>query len=267
MFRATQSIPLFAEPTLQREAELLETVILIGEEYDIIDDLTHPHWIHVRTSLGGYEAYMERRLHSYGDIQGLPELTHRVIVPQATLYASPPCHKECCATLPMNSLLVLSRSMKHPSGTLYPVPGIGWIKEEDIAPISDVPSDMASVVEQFLDMRYVWGDRGVNGIDCSGLILAPLIRVGYKDPPRQKSADIAETVGTQLFHVHKEPHMPALQRDDIVCFDGHVGMMVSETEIIHANAFHQCVTREPLQIVIDRRREAGKSGVTCVRRV
>ena len=57
-----------------------------------------------------------------------------------------------------------------------------------------------------------------------------------------------------------------LRRGDLVFWDGHVGIMTSETDVLHANAFHMAVEAEPFARARKRIKDVGYE-VTCVRRL
>ena len=57
-----------------------------------------------------------------------------------------------------------------------------------------------------------------------------------------------------------------LRRGDLVFWEGHVGMMTSETDFLHANAFHMAVAAEPFAHARERIKAAGYE-VTGVRRL
>ena len=59
----------------------------------------------------------------------------------------------------------------------------------------------------------------------------------------------------------------ALTRGDLVFWRGHVGMMLDETRLLHANAHHMAVAIEPLAEAIARIEAAGSGAPTGYRRV
>jgi hypothetical protein len=57
-----------------------------------------------------------------------------------------------------------------------------------------------------------------------------------------------------------------LRRGDLVFWDGHVGIMTSAKDFLHANAFHMAVEIEPFAAARRRIKEVGYE-VICVRRL
>ena len=45
-----------------------------------------------------------------------------------------------------------------------------WIKKEDLAKLDHVEKNYNKILKLFLNTKYLWGGKSVNGIDCSALI-------------------------------------------------------------------------------------------------
>ena len=87
------------------------------------------------------------------------------------------------------------------------------------------------------------------------------LRAAGSDSPRD--TDMMEEKLGSFLSISKNNY----SRGDLVFWEGHVGIMVSKTDIIHANAFHMSVTVEPLSVVIDRSLERGGGEITSVKRL
>jgi cell wall-associated NlpC family hydrolase len=120
----------------------------------------------------------------------------------------------------------------------------GFIHHRHIGPIDAAAADPVAVAEQLLGVPYLWGGRGADGIDCSGLVQRALGLAGI-DAPRDSDQQ-RDGLGREI-----DENAP-LQRGDLIFFPGHVGMMIDDARIIHANAFWMAVTIEPLADVVER---------------
>jgi cell wall-associated NlpC family hydrolase len=152
--------------------------------------------------------------------------------------------------LPMNaSVPVMSRQ-----GDYVQIADGGWLHQRHLDPV--ITQDFVTVAERFLGVPYVWGGKTAAGLDCSGLIQTSLQAVGKAAP---RDADMQEkALG--------EPVVGRLQRGDLVFWKGHVGVMVDESHMLHANAYHMMVAVEPLADAVARITGAGNS-VTSIRRL
>ena len=58
-----------------------------------------------------------------------------------------------------------------------------------------------------------------------------------------------------------------LRRADLVFWRGHVGMMLDDRRLLHANAHHMAVVFEPLPEAATRIRSAGGTDIEAIRRL
>lgn len=96
---------------------------------------------------------------------------------------------------------------------------------------------------KFLYTPYLWGGRSSSGIDCSALVQLAFAAVGISVP--RDSDQQAKAIGTQL------PNDAIPQQGDIAFFPGHVGFMLDDMHLLHANVHHMRVSIDPLKEVID----------------
>jgi cell wall-associated NlpC family hydrolase len=103
----------------------------------------------------------------------------------------------------------------------------------------------------------VWGGKTVAGLDCSGLIQTALQAVGKAAP---RDTDMMEkALGDAVPHSN-------LRRGDLIFWKGHMGVMLDEARLLHANAFHMAVAIEPLAEAMTRI-EKSAGPVTSIKRL
>jgi cell wall-associated NlpC family hydrolase len=116
----------------------------------------------------------------------------------------------------------------------------GWVYAAHLAPLDHKAADAVAVAEQFLEAPYQWGGVESLGLDCSGLVQTSYKAAGMNLP---RDSYMLATWGNE---VTCGPNFDGLKRGDILCWRGHVALMLDETHIIHANSHHLKVSREPL---------------------
>ena len=98
----------------------------------------------------------------------------------------------------------------------------------DLEGLSDLltfDNDPAAEAERFLGESYAWGGRTRGGIDCSGLVQAALFACGLGCP---RDADMqARELGRDA--------ADAPRRNDLACWEGHIGLMLDNERLIHAD--------------------------------
>lgn len=182
-----------------------------------------------------------------------PEPTHRVIALRTFAFAEPSIKSPSRGPFSLNALVTLLDS----DGHLARAEAAGWISARHLAPIGAAFEDATTVAERFLGTPYLWGGRDSVGIDCSGLIQQALYASGQACP---RDTDLQTNLG-------RDVPPGGVTRGDLVFWRGHVGMMLDDQRLLHANAHHMAVAIEPLDEA--RRRIAGAGGgqPTAFRRI
>lgn len=134
-----------------------------------------------------------------------------------------------------------------------------FVPTRHLRPIDEHGTDLVAVAELFLHTPYLWGGNTAFGIDCSGLVQAALLACGKPCPGDSDQQE--GRVGTLLDQA--EP----LQRNDLIFWKGHVGMMRDAETLIHANAHHMAVSIEPLAVAVARIEASGGGLVTALKRL
>ncbi|NNG04636.1 MAG: C40 family peptidase [Inquilinus sp.] len=136
----------------------------------------------------------------------------------------------------------------------------GWVATVALAALDAVAADPVATALRFLGVPYLWGGRSALGIDCSGLVQVALAEAGIRCP--RDSYMQEEAVGAVA------PLDGPYRRGDLVTFPGHCGLMVDETNLVHANATEMWVSVDPLARVVEIvRGQSDGRGITAVRRI
>ncbi|MDQ2066469.1 NlpC/P60 family protein [Xinfangfangia sp. CPCC 101601] len=133
----------------------------------------------------------------------------------------------------------------------------GFIPLNHLAPLNHHAPDPVAVAEMFLHTPYFWGGNTAAGIDCSGLAQAALLAAGIPCPG---DSDLQQKVGVEI------PEDHPLQRGDLIFWKGHVALMTSPDQIIHANGGTMSVAYEGLQDALTRIEAQGEGSLVARRR-
>jgi cell wall-associated NlpC family hydrolase len=225
----------------------IDRQLRFGEVFEVLED--HQGFAFGRTLMDGYVGYIHSAM-----LGPEHKNTHRVKSFGAHLYPEPNLKSRPIMALPFGGLIASRRV----NGDFLETPN-GYVFERQLEPAETIHADYIRQAENFLRVPYLWGGNSNWGIDCSGLVQMVLNLADIPCPP---DSDMQEDeVGTKLDVTAR------LKRGDIVFWKGHVGLMQSATQIIHANAFHMSVTSENLIAVLKRIETAGGGRMTSSKRI
>ena len=178
----------------------------------------------------GYVGYLPSG--SLGPAEPAP--THVVTALRSFLYPAPDLKRPPRGHLSLGARLTATGR----EGDYLATPA-GFVFAAHCREVGYTAPDVAGTAERLIGTPYLWGGRTSLGLDCSGLVQLCLHLAGLDCP---RDADMQErSLGTAL------PDDPAgLARGDLVFWRGHVGMMLDDTLLIHANGHHMAVAVEPL---------------------
>lgn len=212
----------------------LETQLLHGEIFDVYDE--GERWAWGQCALDGYVGYVLRE-----DLDAnLIAPTHRVSAIRAVVFPFADKKSQPHTSLSANAKVRVEAIDK---GFARLARG-GHVFADQLDALAARAVDWVASAERLVGVPYLWGGRDTLAVDCSGLVQGALETGGIL---ALRDADMQEhSVGVEL------PRDTALQRGDLVFWDGHVGIMRSATELLHANAFHMRTIIEPLTETIAR---------------
>ncbi|MDX5321083.1 MAG: C40 family peptidase [Bacteroidota bacterium] len=202
-------IPLRAEPTSKSE---MVSQLLMGETYQIIEE--QGDWFRIRMDWDHYEGW----------INSTQLLLRDEVLPTRLITTSPVSYAidQGNRVLSMGSELSIQEA------------GYMLRHENHVIEISaqNAQTDPVFLAKTFLGTPYLWGGRTFMGIDCSGLI-----QVIAKAKHKAIFRDARDQV--QLGEVVS--FIQEVQPGDLAFFDNeegnivHVGLLISQEEIIHAH--------------------------------
>lgn len=206
--------------------------LLFGEAFDVLEETGGWAWGQARRD--GYVGFVRTADLAPG---ALPA-THRVRALRAYGFSAPDIKSAPAGLYSLNALVQVEAR----DGAFVRSPDGGWFVASQLCEVGWFEADPAAVAERFLGAPYQWGGRESLGLDCSGLVQQALYACGLACP---RDSDQQARIGRPVAQTE-------LRRNDLVFWRGHVGLMLDEARMIHANAFHMAVAIEPLAEALER---------------
>lgn len=240
--------PLRREP---RPDAALDTEALRGERVTAYDT-NEEGWSWGQLAGDGYVGWLpSAALAAPG-----PAPTHKVAALRTLVFPGPSIKLPPVEALSLGATLAIA----HVKDRMAVTATGAYLPAAHLVPLDSFEPDFVAVAERFVGVPYLWGGKTALGLDCSGLVQVALTASGIACP---RDSDMQEAALGERVAVGD---CSEWQRDDLVFWKGHVGIVRDRMSLLHANAFHMAVAIEPLADALARISAAG-SDVTSVRRI
>ncbi len=231
----------------------IETQWLYGEDIDVLD--ITDGWAFGQSLSDGYVGYCPAETLTKAD----GDTTHRITNLLTPLYAKPNIKSTPIQTLSYGSHV-----------TVIGQDGLFFATPDGFVPLVHCEDKTAHAMEavseafRFLGVPYVWGGRSGMGIDCSALLQLCFQACGIPFP---RDMDLQALVagktiaraelqtGDLIFFAHDD----GKKNLDGTLIHGHIGIMVDNTMMIHANETAMAVSMDDLDDYLALRGKTGKT--------
>jgi cell wall-associated NlpC family hydrolase len=230
----------------------LDTEALFGETVTVFDE--HEGWSWGQLHGDGYVGYLPSvDLGPPG-----PEATHKVAAIRTFVYPGPNLKLPFSGFLSLNTRVAVVGA----EGDYARLASGGFVFARHLSAADEMESDYVAVAERLLGVPYLWGGRTSLGLDCSALVQTALAAAGIQAP---RDSDMQEReLGTP---VETDAALSGLRRGDLVFWKGHVGIMLDEARLLHANGHTMAVSVEPLAAAEERIRTRSFGPITAIKRL
>jgi len=233
---------------------------LFGERVQVID--AQGKWVHIRNTRDDYEGFVLQA--ALGE--ACEDATHTVCHRGTLLFRQPDIKSRVLHTIPFGAELRLVEQIDE-SFSVTDTGAYVWhshcclaqqtcsdfavgehgslhIGDQDTESHERREDDLAGfAASHFLGAPYLWGGRSPTGFDCSGLVQMATFAVGVQLPrdSHQQEAFLTKNIS-----------FSERRRSDLVYWPGHVGILMNETQLLHATAHSLQSLIEPLDAVQSR---------------
>ena len=201
---------IYSKPNIRSK---VSTQILYGEKFKILNK--KKDWLKIKTYFDNYIGYIKE------------QKFRKNFKPQLKIFKS------------KSRIFIKKKNKFSPSNNfLYFASGVStlsenkkyiefeknkWIKKRDTKVINHYEKNYLKVIKLFLNSKYLWGGKTLDGIDCSALIQL-FFRYNQKFFPRDTKDQIR-----YCKKISKD-----FRSGSIIFWKGHVGLCLDKKKIIHA---------------------------------
>ena len=202
-------INLYKKPSIKSE---VVTQMIYGESFSITKRTIK--WLKVKTKQDNYIGYIKNKKFS-----NYLKPTHKIASLKAKVYKFPNRLKKTNEISFGSKIKVLDKHAKFLKFSK------GWIKKDDVKPISYKEGDLFRKIAIFKNIRYKWGGKSFKGIDCSALIQV-FLNFNNRFCPRDAK--------DQVKYFRGNVKLKNIKKNDIIFWKGHVALALSNKKLIHA---------------------------------
>ena len=201
-------INLHKKPSIKSE---IVTQMIYGESFSI--SKKSRKWLKIKVKEDNYKGYIKNKKYS-----NFLKPTHKVNSLKAKIFKLPNKIKKSEITFG-SKIKVIDNSSKFLKFTN------GWIKKDDVKPISYKEKNPFRKITSFRNIRYKWGGKSFEGIDCSALVQV-FLNFNNKFCPRDAK--------NQVKYFKRDIKLKNIKKNDIIYWKGHVAVALSNKKLIHA---------------------------------
>ena len=231
----------------KRPSKLSEVTsqIICGEKFKILSK--NKSWIKVKLLFDNYVGYIQNK-----QFIQKTNLNYKVSNLKARIYKGPNSATKNYLTFG-SKISALDENKNY-----IKIKKNKWIKKIDVKKINHKEKNFTKIFKQFLRVKYVWGGKSYNGIDCSALLQ---IFFYYNNLffPRDTKDQVKYSKG----NLKKKK----FKKGDIIFWKGHVAICINSKKLIHAYGPEKKVIIMPIIKTIKRIKETANLEVKKIARI
>jgi len=222
------------------------TQLLYGETFKKLKK--YKSWIKIKNDSDNYKGYTENKKFFLDQ-----KNSHKVCNLYAKLYSKPNYKNKIKKKISFGSKIKVVEKKNH----FYKFDNL-WIKKENLKKINYKTKDIFKSIKKFINIKYKWGGKHFDGVDCSGLIQL-FFNFNNKFCPRDAK--------DQFKYFKKKIKLENIRKNDLIFWKGHVGIVISKRNLLHAYGPLKKTIIMPIKKTIDRIYKTANLKVIGIRRI
>ena len=223
----------------------ISTQLLYGETFKKVKRIGS--WIKIKNDIDGYKGFIKNK-----KFPNLQKNTHKVFKLSANLYSKPNIKYKLKYKLSFGSRVKATIKKKN----FYKFDNF-WIQKKDLKHVNYADSNPFKNIKRFLNVKYKWGEKNFNGIDCSGL-LQIFLNFNNQFCPRDAK--------DQVKYFKKNVKLKNIKKNDLIFWKDHVAIVLTKNKLIHAYGPLKKVVIAPIKETINRIYKTANLKVTGIKR-
>ncbi len=219
----------------------LSSQMLYGEKFSIIKE--YGGWYKIKTNYDKYVGFIKKK--KFKILSYKP--THKVSSLKANIFVKPSKNSRIKMKLSFASLLQVKWGYKN-----FLKFDNYWIQKSDVVPIN-YKEKIFEKISIFRNVKYRWGGKKFDGVDCSGLV-----QLFYKFNNLYCPRD----TGPQFKYFKKNR---TIKKNSIIFWKGHVAICLSRKKLIHAYGPKKKVVIMDIKKTINLIKKTAKLEVTGIK--
>ena len=200
---------IYKKPSIKSE---VTSQIIHGEKFKIL--AKNKNWIKIKTLFDNYKGFIKNSKY----VEKFSP-NYKVSSLKARIFKKPGIRTN--SWLPLASKLSVFEQDKN----YVKIENNRWIKKTDIKKLNYREKNFVKIFKKFLNIKYVWGGKTFQGIDCSALLQIFFCYNNSFYPRDTKD---------QIKYTRKNLKKRKFKRGDIIFWKGHVAMCLNSKQLIHA---------------------------------
>ena len=222
------------------------TQLLYGDTFQKLEQ--KGSWVRIKNDSDNYKGYIKNKKFNLNH-----KNTHKVYILHSNLYSKPNEKSKIKKKLSFGSKVKITRQR----GNFLKFDKF-WIKKNCLKKINFKTKNYFKNINKFINVKYRWGGKHFTGIDCSGLIQL-FLNFNNKFCPRDTK--------DQIKYFKKKIKLDNIKKNDLIFWKGHVAIILSKNELVHAYGPLKKVVIMPIKKTIDRIYKTANLKVIAIRRI